>query len=261
MHDDYIHPDWRAVLGYNGLSSFDQLWNLQAHWVETPNAERGGASGASRLVLRLPDESSTVVYLKRQSGHTRPSMHHPLRGEPTFAREYAMLLRLRENSITAPLPVFYGEKIIAGKLCAILVTEDLAGYLPLDEFVATLPRLPRTLITSVARTVRAMHALGIQHRSLYPKHIFVKPDGYGYDVALIDLEKSRRGIFPAWLAILDLSTLDYRGLNWRQATRLFFFKQYHGNARLNWWQELQCYFINKRSASRLKNIGNHGQAH
>lgn len=165
-----------------------------------------------------------------------------------------MLLHLRDNGIGAPLPVFYGEKVVDGRLCAILALEKLEGYLPLDEYISTLANLPETLIVAVAKVVRAMHDLGVQHRSLYPKHIFVKENPTGYDVSLIDLEKSRKVGFPSWSAVLDLSTLDYRGPGWRESDRARFFKQYHGVDALNWWQKLQGYLINKRSKNRLKKV-------
>lgn len=266
---DYIHPDWLATLQGNGMATFDQLWNLQVEWVENPNADRGGASGVGRVQLQLPQGGAAAVYLKRQRSHTRRTWRHPLRGEPTFAREFKMLRHLRQHQVMAPTPVFYGERVIDGEACAILVTEELAGYRSLEEMMEAMARgeaglaliKRRQLLGAAAAVVSAMHASGVQHRSLYPKHIFIKDDGNGYAAALIDLEKSRFSYLLGWRTIQDLATLNYRTPYWSRASRLYFFKHYHAVASMSWWQRWQCRLIQARSAKkleRLKKIYGHG---
>lgn len=255
---DYTAPDWEAILDFNGLGGFDRLWQVPLEWVESPNAGRGGASGVGRLTLKTPRGGEVVVYIKRQIGHTRRTWRRPLQGEPTFAREFEMLRRLCRHQGMAPRPVYFGERAMGGKAAAILVTEALSGFKALDACTGE-PGLQRhaqrrALLNAVAGLVRAMHAMGIQHRSLYEKHIFVRPAGEGYAAAVIDLEKSRISRLGFWSTILDLSTLNYRSPGWTRSSRLYFFKQYLARDALGFWQRLQCKLILMRSASRLKRL-------
>ena len=85
---DFISDRWRPILAHNGLSAFDALWKLEAPWFEEPNHRRGGWSGVSRCELALPGDGSTGIFLKRQENHRARLWTHPVRGAPTFLREF-----------------------------------------------------------------------------------------------------------------------------------------------------------------------------
>ncbi|HQR50032.1 MAG TPA: lipopolysaccharide kinase InaA family protein [Methylophilaceae bacterium] len=249
---DFIYPAYRQLLESNHLASFDQLWSYQAEWFEEPNNRRGGWSGAGRVVLRLPDGGEAGVFLKRQENHQRPTLRHPLRGEPTFAREFRMLRFLQSRGVPAPVPVFFGQRAAR----AILVSEELAGFRSLEDVTEDLfaddkrPPLSeqRALLRGVAAMVRKMHDAGIHHRSLYPKHLFVNRKAAGDPlVAVIDLEKSRATLLATPRTIYDLATLNRHARAWSKTARMYFFKHYLGIERLSPWHKLLCRLILKRS--------------
>jgi len=77
---DYLDADWQALFAANGLDGFAAWWQRQAEWFEwfkEPNRRRNGWSGVARVVLKC------------QENHNTFSRCHPLRGVPTFLREYA----------------------------------------------------------------------------------------------------------------------------------------------------------------------------
>ncbi len=201
---DYICPNRFSWLKLNHLSSFDQIWSYPAEWFEEPNSRRGGWSGVGRIAPQSPETGERGVFLKRQESHVRRTLRHPFSGEPTFACEFRMMRFLHAHGVPAPVPVFFGERLVDGKPRAILMTEELAGYKSLEEVSASLftqsrppLALQRALIRGVAETVKKLHVARIQHRSLYPKHLFVSwPSENDPQVAVIDLEKSRFKLFP-----------------------------------------------------------------
>lgn len=252
---DFVDPEWSDVLRHNGLSTFDELWAANSEWIERPNVERGGLSGVSRLALALPDGGRVGVYLKRQSGHVRRTWQHPWRGEPTFLREFRMLNYLRSRNVAAPLPIYFGQRLVDGTPHAVLLTQELAGFCSLDVFAGDHADVGRALryalIRDVARAVSKLHACRVQHRSLYEKHLFVRKLGQGFDVAVIDLEKSRFFWIPLWAPTQDLVTFNYRSPDWSRAERLLFFKTYHGCRRLGFWLRLQCLWIQRQSSRKM----------
>ena len=252
---DFIDPDWADVLRHNGLETFEALWAATSDWIERPNVERGGLSGVSRLELALPDGRKMGAYLKRQSGHVRRTLRHPWRGEPTFAREFNMLAYLRAQDVQAPLPLYFGQRVVDGTPRAILLTRELEGFSSLDLFsdaqIKPAVAENHALIRAVAKAVRRLHDCGVQHRSLYEKHLFIRRRDQGYDVAVIDLEKSRRFRMPCWAPLQDLVTLNYRSPRWSASERVFFLKSYHGCRRLGFWQRWQCRWIQRLSSRKM----------
>lgn len=257
---DFIDPDWADVLRHNGLATFEALWAATSDWIEQPNVERGGLSGVSRLELALPDGRRMGAYLKRQSGHVRRTLRHPWRGEPTFAREFTMLAYLREHGVRAPVPLYFGQRVVDGTPRAILLTQELEGFCSLDVFSGEQSGRSstdiRVLIRDVAQAVRQLHDCGVQHRSLYEKHLFVRSRDQGFDVAVIDLEKSRFFRIPLWAPMQDLLTLNYRSPHWTTAQRILFFKRYHGCRRLTWWHRMQCLWLGMQSRRKMNRRSN-----
>ncbi len=258
MLSNYVNPDYRACLAFNKLDSFEQLWGYQAGWFEEPNHRRGGWSGVGRLQLTQPEGGECKVFLKRQEAHQRRTFRHPFRGEPTFACEFRMMRYLGSRGVPAPVPVFFSDKIIAGRPKAILMTQELEGYESLDVitsrlFSASVPKISaqHSIIRAVARTVKKLHSAGIQHRSLYPKHLFVlMKEDVANEVAVIDLEKSRKKLIPAIRTVYDLATLSRHAECWSRSARMYFLHQYFGVKKLTPWQRLLCRLIVRRSQRR-----------
>lgn len=85
---------------------------------------------------------------------------------------------------------------------SFFMSEELAGFLPADEFAANLEHLPpahprrRAFISSLADLTRKLHRANLYHRDFYWCHLFVREIGEAhFDVRLIDLQRVDR---PIW---------------------------------------------------------------
>lgn len=257
---EYFNPDYREYLEFNRLHGFDALWDYRADWYEEPNNRRGGWSGVGRLVLAAPDHEGGGFFLKRQQGHQRRTFRRPVKGEPTFRREFDMLRYLHEKGVNAPTPVYYGQQRRDGNVAAVLMTAELAGYLSFEDVSARIfdvgkiaLKERKRLIKALAFFVRDLHAAGVQHRSLYPKHLFVQwPLGENPQFAVIDLEKSRWQKFAYKRTLNDLAALNRHLQHWGDSAKKYFFYQYLGVRRLSLWHKFLGLMILRRSARSSK---------
>jgi tRNA A-37 threonylcarbamoyl transferase component Bud32 len=169
-----------------------------------------------------------------------------------------MMQLLASKNVPSLVPVFFGVRKQKNNLQASLMTEELAGYQSLEDATEALfaskklsLTAQRDLVRQVAFTVAKLHRAGVQHRSLYPKHLFVDKQNTR-NVVVIDLEKSRTKWLPAMRTFYDLSTLNRHAKYWSKTTRLYFYKQYFGVKTLNAYQKWLLKLIVKRS-TRQKN--------
>jgi serine/threonine protein kinase len=244
---------YQKIFAQHQLDGFEPIWHKHIDWFEEPNHRRGGWSGVGQLALSY-DDGELSVFVKKQQNHGRRSLLHPFEGEPTFRREYKRLVFLEKKQVKAPKVVFYGEQRIEQQACAILATESLLGFEPLDivtEQWYTVQRKTRQqkryLLKTVAAALRAFHQTGLVHRALYPKHIFIKNAASQPEVALIDLEKARFNPLFYYRAFFDLAALNRHADYWSKSDRLFFFLQYFQAERLNHVLRFICRRILKRS--------------
>ena len=207
-----------AQLALPGLpacsSTFDRWWEAPGEWVEEPNQRRDGESGVQRL--RRADAGQPQLYCKRQRGHLYRSLAHPF-GRPTALREYAALRAIERLGIRVPRVVYCAARKQDGRWQALLVSEALDGFVSLEDWYRGDPRathgeaLQRDMLRSLARTLARLHRAGWQHGCLYPKHLFVRVHGTGgearVEIALLDLEKSRRRLLRQRASHRDLSQL------------------------------------------------------
>ncbi|MDR2112160.1 MAG: lipopolysaccharide kinase InaA family protein [Candidatus Accumulibacter sp.] len=238
---DFINEHWRPVLAFNGLDDFDALWKLDNEWVEAPNRCRGGWSGAARCELSLPGGGTAAIFLKRQENHTTRSLHHPLRGVPTFLREFKWIMAYRDDAISTLEPVYFGMRERDGNQRAILATEELTGFVSLEERElrwrreGVPPRGQRLpVLQAVAGLLRKMHVHGIRHGCFFPKHVFIRDNADGsVEARVIDLEKSCRRPRPM-CALRDLYSLaHYVSSVWSRTDRLRFLDLYLDISRLD----------------------------
>lgn len=227
---DYLNDQWRSLLAQNGLDGFAALWALELPWFEAPNQRRGGWSGVARCELHDAQGHPHVFFLKRQENHGTFSWRHPFRGIPTFEREFRLIRRYQSAAIPALTPAYYASRFTATGHRAILMTEALDGFSPLDAVLADtqLPVAVRhKLLRTVAQLTRAIHDSHIQHNCYYPKHIFVliEPD-QSVKAHAIDLEKSRWRPMKLFCALRDLDTLNRYASAWTRTDRLRFLKYY-----------------------------------
>lgn len=259
---DFINEKWRPILAHNGLSDFDALWKLEAQWFEEPNYRRGGWSGVARCELALPEGGTCVIFLKRQENHVARLWNYPIKGAPTFLREFQHIMHYRDCGIPTLEPVYFGMRKVGGDHRAILISEELAGFVSVEDRVQRwlkegAPTRPvrQRIMQAVANVLRDMHAHGIQHNCFFPKHVFTRINQDGsVDVRVIDLEKSRWRPFRIFCTIRDLYTLNHHSWCWSRSDRLRFLQAYLGIRKLTpyakWlWRHIgQCSFRKNRVA-------------
>ncbi len=186
---------------------FEEWWNTEGAWVEAPNERRGGYSG-----VQLVERGAQTLYCKRQANHPYYSWRHPL-GEPTIFREARASMALQTLGIEVPHIVFYGARKQGREHQALLVTENLQGFVSLEEWYARSARdysdtVQGQVMTAIGQMIAHMHRGRWQHGCLYPKHIFVRVNTQDnvakVNTALLDLEKSRQRLFASSAARRDL---------------------------------------------------------
>lgn len=213
----FTSSESKQLLKANGLDRFERLWELEAPWFENPNERREGISGVVTWQLEQEDGSGQRVFIKRQENHNTPSYRHPLKGEPTFYREFKNIQRLTAIGVPTIEVLYYGEAVSAGNRQAILVSKGLDDYMPLEQCLADSrlrgdPGQVAALLRDLVKAIKPMHQNGIRHGCLYGNHLFVKPIGLNGDkpafcVKMLDLEKAHAVWFKNRAIEKDLSQL------------------------------------------------------
>ena len=180
---------------------FDAWWVCQGRWVEEPNQRRGGVSGVK--ILQQDDPTQPLLFCKRQSGHLYHSLWHPW-GRPTILREQQAYQAFSRLGIKVPHVVYCGARKQRGQWQALLVTEALEeGFTSLDRWYENTPsdkqNMPvhHAILRELGTTLARLHLSHWQHGCCYPKHLFIRiqppeSENAQIDIALLDLEKSRR---------------------------------------------------------------------
>jgi tRNA A-37 threonylcarbamoyl transferase component Bud32 len=200
---------------------FQHWWQLRGEWVEEPNQRRGGESGVQRL-----QRQDAVWYAKRQVGHLYRSLLHP-RGRPTVLRERKALRALDALGVAVPQLIYCGvERDPQQGWRGLLVTAALDGFADIESWYADGGRQAcgearhAQLLQQIGATLARMHLGRWQHGCLYAKHVFVRLDDDAPQVALLDLEKSRRRLSRVRAARHDLRQLrrhsPWSDADWQQ---------------------------------------------
>ena len=187
---DYLASEYAPILKRHGLATFQALWNVQLTAVDEPNAENGGWSSVCRLELE-----GQGFFLKRQTNYFTRTLHHPL-GEPTVAREFRNIMRYRRLGIPSLQAAYYGEYSAGGDHRAVLLTRALDDWSSLFEFLEGWGERQtdekQAIVDACARLIGRLHAAGLRHGCLYPKHLFLQLRDGQWQGCLIDLEKTRQ---------------------------------------------------------------------
>lgn len=197
-------------------TEFDRWWDSLGIWVEPANKRRGGESGVQLLLQR--DSTRPPLYCKRQVGHIYRTFLHPF-GRPTILRELQAYRAFARLGIKTPNIVYCAARQQHANWQALLVTDALQGFVSLEQWYTSKnsAALTNAVLRQLAATLARLHLAGWQHGCCYPQHIFVKAqaDKNGaveVDIALLDLEKSRRRFRIKDAARRDLGQLGrHRG--------------------------------------------------
>ena len=205
------------------------------------------------LELRDRRRRTRGVYLKRHHVRTWGSRLRAKLGagpgETAGRVEARNIRRLAAAGIASIHLVAYGEDLHPdGRLESFILTEELRGYEPLDDFLkrrfpairsphsAARDRDLDRLIGEVAAVARRLHRAGYNHRDLYACHFFVREPAQGqFEVRLIDLQRveHRRRFRRRWL-VKDLAQLAYSAPRERitHTCRMAFLRCYLGVKKL-----------------------------
>ncbi len=248
----FIDSQYQALLKLHQLDNFNALWDAKIDWFEEPNERRGGWSGVGQLRLKTNDGEEIVLFVKKQQNHGRHTLKHPIQGEPTFRREFDNLQFLDKHQFKAPHVVYYGEDNAPNEQRAMLVTLALTQYQAFDEWVKSgyiqqIDSEKTDFLQTLARNIRRFHALGMVHRALYPKHIFINITQPS-QIAVIDLEKARLTKMGWYRTYFDLAALFRHATWWNKEDQLIFFKAYCVKLQLNRCEQWLFRRILKRAA-------------
>jgi hypothetical protein len=126
-------------------------------------------------------------------------LHAPF-GEPSFAREFRNISRYEKLGIPALKAAFFGERKVDGEVRAVLLTRALDGWDDLDSLLRRWSELGEAqhvaILQACGRLAQRLHGRRQVHGCFYPKHIFLRANGDGYQAQLIDLEKTVRPTGP-----------------------------------------------------------------
>lgn len=235
---DFFPACWRSIFEHNGLSGFDDLWDLELTWLEEPNHYRGGWSGVARFELEVPGQAAQGFYLKRQENYFARTALHPIRGIPTVSLEFRRICQFNECGIPTLEPVFFGQRANSAECRAILTTRELGGYESLEDLESDWARQGwpdfkerHAVIHAVADLLSLLHRRALQHGSAYPKHIFLKVEEIGGEARLIDLERVKRRPFRYLATLRDLDSLNRHSMGWSKTDRMRFLIRYLGLRR------------------------------
>ena len=117
--------------------------------------------------------------------------------------------------------VFYGERKVNGEVRAILLTRALDGWDDLESLLQRWdelsPEQHSEILKASGELARQLHAARQVHGCFYPKHIFMRATGNGYQAQLIDLEKTRPLLYGQRDRIKDLEPLARRAPEWGES--------------------------------------------
>lgn len=171
--------------------AFARWWATEGDWVEEPNHRRNGMSGVQRI-----ERDGKILYVKRMTHHLFHSLRYPL-GRPTIVREIQVIRELEKAGVIVPKIVYGKAMKIDGEWRALLVTEDMAGFIDIAQWYTRHQQNPfpdeirESMLRAVAAAFKGMHSIKRQHGCCYVRHIYVRTDGQE-QAGFIDLEKSRR---------------------------------------------------------------------
>ena len=221
-------PEINECFKKAGMDGFEQIWSMKLPFFEDPNYRRNGRSGVSKHTINDGNGCEMSIFIKRQQNHNYRAWTHPLKGLPTFYREYKTILRLRQRQINTLRPLYFGVRKSGPDHQAILITLALDGFYPLTQWEKFKGAKENSVIKQIAVELSKMHSYKIQHGGLYDKHIFARidKDTGEAEAKLVDLEKSRYAFSRQKAALHDLDQLFRHSPAWRREHKQLLLEYY-----------------------------------
>jgi hypothetical protein len=232
IHNEYIDPEFNKLLNTTDKievdnrkideTVFTSLWNRADPWFEKPNFRRSTSkeswSGVTRIQLKEHN-----FFFKKQQDYFVYSIKPPFK-RMLFQREFENIKLFKSLKIPGLDPVYFGIRKSGRHTQSLLITKSLDNYISLVEakkqyFDLHGPeqlKIKRTAIKSIAELVKKMHLLGLMHKYLYLKHIYIdknfcktgeKPS-HEPVCRFSDLEGARKATYNSKKQLRDLRTLN-----------------------------------------------------
>ncbi len=232
-----VSEDWHNALEAAGLLNIEAVTEREFDWFEAPNKRRGGWSGVTRIVLNpdAPALEQKAVFLKIQQNHFYIAPNTGFQKRLTFEREYAAMSALRPACPEIPEVLMFAKWTKNANRGSILVTEALDGWHLLRDWQDGKAKLHKpdqaTLhqaLSAIAATSRRINQAGWIHMCFSAKHIFIRPqrDNQGFDVRVIDLEKTRKRVGLGRRTVKDSSHFLRHTPELSDADKLHYLKAY-----------------------------------
>lgn len=246
----YCEPAFKDILSSYQLNSFEALWLYQGEWVEEGNTkEKSGLSHVVRMRLAHQGQT-TVAYMKRQENYHTNASRLFFKPRAICAREFENINTWQAMGLPTMQALYFSQHDYP--LRAILITRDLTGFAPLDEWLSKASDEHRLkALQETARLLRCIHDAKWLHRCFFPKHVFIRQVGDTIELRMIDLEKARK----AWMtpgAVIDEITQFYRRMAWKPGEAQAFLCTYFKTEHLSWWQQWLVKRIEKRTLSKRR---------
>lgn len=241
----YCDQDFNNILSSYQLNSFEALWLYQGEWVEEGNVKaKSGRSDVVRMRLAHGGET-TIAYMKRQENYRTNASRLLHKPRAICAREFENIQAWHVLGLPTMDALYFAQQ--DDPLRAILITRDLTGFVPLDEWLvlASDPERMKAL-KETARLLRRLHDHQWLHRCFFPKHVFIRQVGDTFELRMIDLEKARK----TWIspgALIDEITQFYRRMIWKAGEAQTFLLTYFNVDSLSRWQTFLVKRIEKRT--------------
>ncbi len=219
-----LNADFKEILAFNGIDSFDKLWNIPSEPVKKVLKQRG----TERVFLKTPDGILLEAYIKRYRPEPfkeklknllalRPARY------PGALNEWNAIIEFHRKGLPTMMPAAYASG--GGDSC--LLTLAIRDYVRASELFAGLAGgdrdRRRKIIRKIAELAAGMHSAGLAHQDFYLVHMFVRKDEDD-KVYLIDLQRTvfSQDFSERW-RVKDLAQLLFSSRKFASRTDIMFF--------------------------------------
>jgi tRNA A-37 threonylcarbamoyl transferase component Bud32 len=195
-------PDPTAVRGggllWHPLPSAGELLPLLPTLLSHPAAVVV-KQNLQRTILRI-DAPGGTVFVKRSRANTPRAWAREILRPPKARLEFENAVRLRELGIPCGEPLAWAEADSFWPGESAIVTREVAGGVPLDEYLSdSLMSVERRKVAvQLGRLFARMHAAGVAHPDPHPGNLLVQATADGPRFVLLDVHAVRFGRPLTW---------------------------------------------------------------
>jgi hypothetical protein len=185
-----VNADFANILEFNGLRSFEDLWDMPVESVKSVLRERG----TGRVFLKSPEGAAlTEAYIKRY--RPEPFMSRlknilslrPCRF-PGAMNEWEAILEFHRRSLPTMQPMACGASAGNSFILSLGITDYIRASDLFAKFAGGDRVRRRKLIRRIAELAAGMHLAKMAHQDFYLVHMFIR-EKEDDRVFLIDLQR------------------------------------------------------------------------